>query len=240
MILIYDIRLPQEYADALKACLYNCVFYPLDMSERSSVYASIISHPDIYFFQADSKTLVHAPIVSDKFLSALSKNGIVLIKGSSDPSGRYPETVRYNAVRVGGSVFLNEKHADSAVSKIMKDRGLKIIPVNQGYARCSVLLAGDNAIVTSDEGIAYRAKETGIDALLIKPGHILLPEESHGFIGGASGNMPDGRTVILGDLDLHPDGMSIRDFVAAHGTKLMELKGLPLYDAGSLIFVDGE
>jgi len=238
MILIHDIRLPSEYKDALKEQLPTCVFHPLDMSVRSNVYGSILSHPDIYFFRADDRTLVHAPMMPDSLLAVLADNGLDLVKGNSDPAGEYPSTARFNAVRVGETVLCNEKCVDEAVLEDAKRRSLKVVDTTQGYTRCAVLTAGDNAIVTSDEGIAHQAELSGIDTLLITPGHILLPGESYGFIGGVSGRMPDGRVVLLGDLHLHPDGVAIKDFIAGHGTELIELEGLPLYDAGSLMFVD--
>ncbi|MGB3242635.1 MAG: DUF6873 family GME fold protein, partial [Candidatus Omnitrophota bacterium] len=74
----------------------------------------------------------------------------------------------------------------------------------------------------------------GLDALHVSKGPVLLPGEKYGFLGGTSGRMPDGTILILGDIDSHPDAPKIKAFMAKHNAGYIDLKGLPLYDAGGL------
>jgi hypothetical protein len=244
MFIVHDKRLPAEYIGALNARVPSITWIPFggpDDSHPRKVYESISCHPDIYFFQLDEKTLVHAPNVPEEILFSLSKNGIELVKGEKFPHGSYPYTAPYNAVRVGEAVFHNLQCADTVMLKKIHEFGLKTVNVSQGYSRCSVLALDDKALITADKGIAEAvcyARETGnaeLDALVISSGSVLLPGEKYGFLGGASGKMPDGTVLFLGDIDLHPNASKIKDFLIKCCVDYIDLKGLPLYDAGGLI-----
>ncbi len=235
MIIIYDHRLPCEYVSALREQLPGCVLSSLDMSASSNVYQSISSHPDIYFFQADQHILIHAPGVPQNFLKTLTDHGVQLIKGADDPTVKYPQTAGYNAVRVGILVFHNTRYTDSSILERVEKLGLEAVHAEQGYTRCSVLPVGARGIMTADSGAALAAEKKGLDVLRISAGDISLPGEACGFIGGVCGLMPDGSVVVLGDLNFHPDVDRIKDFFAVHEINLIDMEGLPLYDAGSLI-----
>ena len=235
MIIIYDHRLPCEYVSALKERLPDCILKPLNMSALSCGYQSIQSHPDIYFFQVDRNILIHAPSVPRDMLEELKDHGVRLITGESDPGCVYPQTSMYNVVRVGQLLFSNIKYIDPALLKKAAGLSLETVHVEQGYARCSVVPVGVRAMVTADLGIASASEREGIDTLRISPAGVHLPGESSGFIGGACGVMPDDSLILLGDISFHPDADRIRDFLAVHNIDLIDMSGLPLYDAGSLI-----
>ena len=236
MIVIHDRRLPGEYSSALKKKLPGARVVPFS-APGGKVYDSISSHPDIWFFQLDQKTLVHAPGVPDEFLETLKESGTRSVRGGEDPSGGYPCTARYNAARVGNVLFHALEHTDPRVLEETEKRALKAVDVSQGYTRCSVVPVGEKALVTSDENIAVRAGEAGLEALLVRPGHVELPGEKYGFIGGASGVTPEGVVVFLGDLRKHPDHPSIRGFFSRHNVEYVYLEELPVYDAGGLFFI---
>ena len=237
MLVIHDHRLPYEYIEALSGKISCDAWYSLNAPVDSKVYSSVSSHPDIYFFQLDHNILIHAPAVPEDLLQGLKKNGMDLIKGESDPGSAYPETARYNAVRVGRMVFHDLRCTDPAILKKARETGLRTIHVAQGYTRCSVLLLNDRALMTSDRGIARAAVELGIEVLLIAPGHISLPGERHGFIGGAGCRLPGDSVVLLGDIAHHPDAVRIKGFFEEQGVNLISLPGLTLYDAGGLMIL---
>lgn len=234
MIIIYDSRISRAYIDALKGFFPRARLYPLFVSLSDSVYDSILCHPDIYFFKLDERTLVHAPSVPPALIEQLKGDGVELIEGKSVPSGRYPLTAPYNAVRVGNMLFHNLKYTDPVILNEAAKRGIKCVNVEQGYARCSVVPVGDNAAITADAGIAKVMEKEGIDVLLVGPGHVELPGERSGFIGGSSGNV-SGEVIFLGDIDRHPDALRIKNFCAKHGVSIFSPKGLALHDAGSLL-----
>jgi len=237
MLIIHDSRLPDEYIDTLKRSFPCGTWHPFDTPAESEVYSSILSHPDIYFFQADNNTLIHAPGVPESLIQELSKNGVDLILGEISPRGTYPRTAGYNAVRVGDIVFHNLCCTDPVILEKAREAGLRAVHVAQGYTRCSVLIVNDRAIVTPDRGIARAAEKEGLDVLIVEPGHVFLPGEGYGFLGGSGGKIPGGPVMLLGDLSCHPEASRIKNFLNRQGTGLIEVKGKRLYDAGSLMIL---
>ena len=240
MLIVHDKRLPEEYVEALKGKFPSAVLYAFDPGLDQyigRVYESILCHPDIYLFQLDGSTLIHAPCLGDAVKKRLRDSGAVLIEGHKDPCGRYPGTVPYNAARVGKYVFHNRCQADEVLAEKVIENGLEWVDVPQGYSRCSVLGLGENAIITSDGSIAVQAADRGIEVLVISTDSISLPGEEHGFIGGASGRTSSGDIIFLGDIRMHSDFEKIRDFLVKFSCKYIMLDNMPLLDAGSLLIL---
>ena len=240
MIIIHDGRLPAEYARGLREKLPEVSFVPFRPAEflKPKVYGSILCHPDIYFFELDAKTIIHAPSAPEEYLRMLRNKNINLIKGNRDPGGLYPDTALYNALRFRNAVFCNSNCIDTKVLEEIRKRNLDIIEVSQGYARCSVLKVNDKALITSDKGIAAAARGAGIEVLLLSAGQIQLPGEKYGFIGGAYGRTRSEKLIFLGDFKLHPQAEKIEKFLFKHAVLYVGAEGLPLYDAGGLIICE--
>ena len=241
MIIIHDKRLPAEYVEALKQKVPSASLVSFGgrlSGDPEKVYESISCHPDIYFFQIDERTVIHAPGLLREELGPLRAAGVELIEGADDPRGRYPCTARYGAARVGKVIFHNLEYTDPVILKKAMGKGLKTVNVSQAYARCSALPVGERAAITADKGMAEAVRAEGMDVLVISPGSVLLPGEKYGFIGGAGGIAPDGAVLLLGDIVSHPEGEVIQKFLTKHAEKHHTLKSLPLYDAGSLMIFD--
>jgi hypothetical protein len=234
MIIIHDYRIPRAYLEGIAALFPDVTLHALD-TRPAEVYESISCHPDIYFCQLGGDILVHAPSAPKEILTALKRSGTELMKGLKDPRGVYPDTARYNAARVGRVVFHNLNCSDAVIKGFCMARELEFVHVQQGYAACSIVPIGDNALITSDGGIAGAAKERGLDVLRVSAGAVSLPGEKYGFLGGASGALPDGGVVFLGDIRKHPDHAKISGFAKKHGIELYHQEGLPLYDGGRLL-----
>ncbi len=138
----------------------------------------------------------------------------------------YPKDALLNCFELNGKVYGRTASASELILKKAAD----FINVKQGYAHCSTLLFGSHA-VTADEGIFKALTGNGIDALMIRPGHIDLPGYDCGFIGGAS--LAYRKTVyFFGSLASHPDGETIKEFIASRGYGIEELSTRPLLDLG--------
>jgi len=241
MIIIHDGRLPERYVRKLKEKFPSAVLFPFkgpDLTGVQKVYGSISCHPDIYLFQLDGKTLIHAPCLSETQLRYLKEAGVELIKGEGDPGSSYPHTARYNAVRIGDTVFHNLSYTDPVILKTACEKGLKLVNVKQGYTRCSVLALSGRAVITADKGIAETVGSEGIDVLLLHAGPVLLPGEKYGFIGGTGGMTPEGTVVLLGGVGAHAEASEIKLFFEAHTAGYIDMAGMPLYDAGGLIIMN--
>ena len=238
MMIVHDNRLPEEYKTALENKLKGPSFVSFEgIPGEDKVYESIFSHPDIYLFQLDKKTIVHAPGLSRDQLNPFIEKDFTLIKGEGNPKGRYPNTVRYNASRAGEYVFCNQDHIDPVITREIEKQNLKLVNTNQGYARCSMLPVNEKAVITTDHGIASVATEKGLDVLLVSTRGITLPGEKDGFIGGTGGVAPDGTLIILGDVNMLPEGLEIKKFLTKHKAKFITLDNIAPYDAGSILII---
>ncbi len=175
-------------------------------------------------------TLVTAPMFYEYYKKLLP--GKNLVKGWTNPDGHYPKCSAYNTAITENFAICNEGITDRVILQSVKEQGLEIINVRQGYAKCS-LCVFPGGVITSDEGI-YKKIHQKIDTLLIRPGFISLPGCEYGFIGGASGYF--GKLYFLGDITLHPDYQEIKHFLQKKKIEF-EYGSSPLTDFGTAVFV---
>ncbi len=147
----------------------------------------------------------------------------------------YPQCVKLNVAIVGKNAIGNFKYSDPNLLEYLQKNDYNMINVNQGYSKCSVCVVSENAIITSDSGIAKSAEKNNIDVLKISPGNIQLCEKYGGFIGGASFLKSRSELVFFGNIDTHPDSKNIRDFCQSHEVKVINLTNEKLLDIGGVV-----
>lgn len=233
--LIHSGDIPEAYIKEIDRIFPGIVRIPVPRSK--DVYDSIASHPDIFIFALDRNTLVSSPALYDGLVASLAGADIRILRSQIDPHGKYPETASINAVRIGTYLIHNVQYTDPVIRDIARKRGLESINVKQGYTRCSVIPVTENSLITCDRGIAEAAEGSGLEVELVSSGSVLLPGQKHGFIGGAAGVIPDGSVFFLGDISQHPDYSKIAAFLDRHEVGYSYIPDLPLFDAGSLIFI---
>lgn len=231
MICIYDQKLPEAIVESLAAS----GFFLIPSKKLGQIQGALSTHPDVQVCKISDKILVVSPEVYDYYKNILEKYGIIVRKGGTALGDKYPSDSAYNLAANETLAIHNFKITDEKVREEIKAKGLREIPVNQGYSKCNILFT-PTGLITSDMGI-YK-KVTGVKKLLISPGNISLLGYDYGFIGGASGTYKD-TVYFLGDLSLHPDYEKIKNFLAADQTKFICLSKDPLTDYGSLIFLQG-
>ncbi|MBR6514612.1 MAG: hypothetical protein IKT46_07255 [Clostridia bacterium] len=160
--------------------------------------------------------------------------GYDLILAEESFGNEYPGDVLLNAFTIGDTLF---GHLES-LSKEIRNLYLKQVNLRQGYAKCSTLLFGNNAI-TADRGIASALSEHGVNVLLITPGHIALPGYDYGFIGGASFVYED-KVIFFGNIEEHPDGVAILDFIGQAGYEAVYDKTEKPVDLGGAATLSAE
>lgn len=200
----------------------------IPLAPFSALKNPVSSHADMLLLTVADTVFVH----KDYNIDLHSFKNVIKI---DEPiSNKYPNDILLNIAIVGKNVFANTKFASKIVLEHLKANEFTVHHVSQGYAHCSTCIVDDNAIITSDVGIAGAAEKAGIDVLRIKQGHISLPPYDYGFIGGASGVHGE-KIYFAGSLKSHPDGDKIRDFCLNHGKKVMELSDAPLHDIGGIL-----
>lgn len=184
------------------------------MKTTTLTYPAIAAHPDIY-------------------LCRLGIDGPVFRGDCSRLKPDYPGNIRYNAAYTGKYLIHNLKYTDPDLLQQASESSMELIHVPQGYTKCNTVIVSENAIITSDHGIA-KACHNKLDLLLIRPGYVKLTGFPYGFLGGASGRIGD-EVIFHGNLAEHPDFTSIATFIRNRNLKLKYFEDFPLEDIGSIL-----
>lgn len=113
-----------------------------------AVHPSIAAHPDIYMCRVKNTVLIDEAIKTEPDLRS---RDIIFEMGNI--GAEYPYDVPYNAVSTNKIFMHNTKYTLPELLDTAREAELNIINVKQGYTKCSCVTVGDNAIITSDEGI---------------------------------------------------------------------------------------
>lgn len=203
----------------------------IDTFPLTSLSPPLNTHPDIQIHFLSPEIAICVPECFEYYTEAFGKNKIKLLKGSSVPADTYPADAAYNVARVGSHVFCNTRHAEPAIIEYYASHGFTIHHINQGYSKCNMCIAGENTVITEDNGIYNTlCKITEINSLLIKPGSVSLDGYKYGFIGGASG-LVGSAAVFTGKVS-----EQIRIFLNDCGINYFEASASSLKDFGSIIY----
>lgn len=189
-------------------------------------------HADLFFCQIDNQMIV-APNTPEQYIRMLEERHLPFLYGSNRVGANLLGS--YN-VAVGNRVAIgNRGQMDPILRSRLNDR--TIVPVKQGFARCTTVPLPDGRFVTSDSGIAKKCASESIAALLVDASCILLPGYRNGCFGGCCG-LEGNRLFLVGSLANHPQEKAIRQWIEQSGIELIELYAGPLFDVGSIFFVE--
>ena len=184
------------------------------------------AHPDMTITPIGDK-FVCSPESYDYYKSFLGERAI---KGVTPLSTHYPYDIAYNVLIYKNVAFGKVDYIDQVVKDELLKRKIKLINVNQGYAKCASSVC-DEGIITADESIYSVVKACGINTLKITPGFVELAGYDYGFIGGTSG-IVDGVLNFFGDVSKHPDFSKIKEFC-----KFSYIPDFPLTDIGTIFCI---
>ncbi|MCF8367723.1 MAG: hypothetical protein K9G76_01680 [Bacteroidales bacterium] len=229
MLIFFDERIPFPAQKKLEQFGQTIPF----LSE-GIVYEAISGHPDIFMCGINNQLII-APNLPLKFVELLKQNKISYLMGEEPLGQKFPETAKYNIVATDKYLMHNFRYTDSCITDNEGD--LDLIHLNQGYSRCNLLPLKDNNFITSDEGIYRILQNSKLNVLYVNPDGIILPGQKHGFFGGACGVLED-RVFIIGNLNNYKEGNNVRLFLEALNYDIIELYDGPLFDGGSIIFIN--
>lgn len=205
--------------------------------KASSVTTSVAYHPDIQIAHIDDNVYVCAPEFYDYYSSSLWVYDVTVLKGERDVLCNYPGDIAYNVLRVGETSFIKSSHTDEVCLFHLKNLGVNIVDVSQGYSKCNGCVVTENSLITSDISIYKKCIEQNIDALLISQGGILLSGFDYGFIGGATFKYDKDTLCFMGDLTNHPDYDKIISFLSKKNIRPLFLSDKQIEDFGSVIHI---
>lgn len=197
----------------------------------------VSAHPDMVLFKTGKREFICAPNVYDKYKKLLSDYNVKLICGKKELKSNYPEDIAYNILKTDNFALGNFLHTDETIKDYLQNEKIEMINVKQGYSKCSVCSFTGGAI-TADEGMFNALVNSGIDALKISSGEIILSGYDYGFIGGASGENADGEIFFFGDPLLHSFGKIVFDYLYLKGKRIHYIENLHLTDVGTIMFLD--
>ena len=203
MLAVTDCRLPVDCQNSLREQGFDVLLLP----PFPALPAPVSSHPDMLLFILGGVLLTHRDyyrVAKREVDRIAAAGGLALVLSDEPVSDKYPHDILFNAAPVGRFIFGRKDSMSRHILQIAAQTGTQIINVRQGYARCSTVIVGDNAVITKDRGIAAAARECSIDVLLVRPWHVRLEGYNTGFIGGASGTCQ--ASVLLRRHRHHPDG----------------------------------
>ena len=167
-------------------------------------------------------------------------SGVEIIKSDSALRDRYPFNIALNGLIVGNLFFHLLEHTDPLLKRKYKENNCLLIPVKQGYSKCAAAVLDERSAITSDSGMAKAMRDAGIDALLIRSGHIYLDGVHSGLIGGCCGKISKNCLAFTGSLDEHPDKTIILNFLKSKNIQPVFLTENPLIDIGSILPITEE
>ena len=207
------------------------------------IYISERAYPEVTAYLKSAGNRVHT-VPADKRLGLYTGDHAdlrvirlgesVIFADEDDFKPDYPENAAFCALAFGKYFVHRLNITAPALLNEARQRGMELIDVRQGYARCSALPVDGRSVITADRGIARALRERGADVLEISPGHVLLPGYAEGFFGGCGGRVGD-TVVFNGDLRTHPDCERIVTFIAERGIGVKFFPDLVLRDIGSIV-----
>ena len=175
---------------------------------------------------------------NNSIFARISEYGYTVCPESFEVSNKYPYDIALNQAVISKNIIGKADSCAECVLNYAKKQGYVYHSTNQGYAKCSVLILGDKAVISADDGILMIAKGLGLDTLKIENGigEIFIDGYDYGFIGGVSAVYGD-KVFFFGSLESHSQRNKITKFCAEHGFSVIELSNSPLCDLGGAIIL---
>lgn len=219
----------KRYIAALKHLGIDCV----TLSACETLSAPVQDHADMLLFHLGGNRLLLHSLGAREALE-LARFGFAITTIIKPLGATYPLDCALNALRIGDRLVYGKQTAPE-ITRYCNANGIHVLFCAQGYARCSVCVVNQNAIITADPSIASVCVKQGMDVLKISPGHIRLEGYPYGFIGGCCGLIDQNTLAFTGALEKHPDGDKIATFLAKHHVKYINLTEDVLTDIGGFI-----
>lgn len=207
----------ERYREILDTALKAMGLVPLYLPDNPFVAPALAGHADLSVFRYGQE-LILAPYLRGSGLAAdLAELGYETVFADIRQGAEYPADCGLNACAVGERLLC--RRAVTAPEILARFADERVRDFRQGYARCSICVVDDGAVITADNGIAAAADGAGLDVLNIAAGGFELPGYAHGFIGGSSFKPSADKLMFTGSLSQHPDVEKIERFIRGHGVE---------------------
>lgn len=230
--MLIDGRIDAETGDSLRKLGITYV----KTEKHPELSEEVSYHPDMMFCHLGGRDIVYAPGTSAKTLLELGEYGFNLIAGNTYLKKKYPDDIAYNVAVIGKYAFHDFRYTDAALLGHLEKKGIELVNIRQGYAKCSISILSSDAIITSDKGIRAAALQHSINTLTIEPDkNIHLGKLSNGFIGGCTGKIGRDKLIFTGNAEKLGSFDAISDYMQKYKIKYTSLNSGNIQDMGSVI-----
>ncbi len=230
---VRHIILGEKYRNLLENALFDNNLCPIWLKNNDFVDKRLSGHCDLMAAHLGNNVLAVSEFLQNsEFINNNELQEIKLITVPEPQHKQYPYDAGLNFCIIGDKLIYNPKTAEkSVISKL----GYKRLECRQGYTKCSICVADENAIITSDSKIAQIAELNGIDSLLVDESITALDGFEHGFIGGASFKINRNKIAFTGVIKDKTERHRIESFLSKYDTEAVYLTEYELFDIGSAI-----
>ncbi len=215
----------KDVLNKLKEMGYTCY----GVAPSACVSRPISAHSDVLYLKVYSHTIIASSCQKEN-LPILEKHGYNVIFCDTLKPGYKTESLL--------NFIIGSDYAVCNPRTAMKiSTGKKIIPVNQGYTKCSTLCVNDRAFITDDENIYNTLLKNNFDCLKITKGDILLDGYNYGFIGGASVKLNEKEILFFGDIQNKTDKNNVIEFLNKYNMQAIFIEDKKLTDIGSALIL---
>ena len=222
----------ERYKELLEIPLKNQNFDVLYIPDNPNLDHRLAGHCDLSVFKYKNRIFLADYLRRYNLVNFFTNRAYNVEYSKFKQNSQYPNDVNLCCALIGDKLLHNPKFTDEEILNICNE----IISVKQGYCRCTALCLNDQAVITSDVGIANTLTEKGFDVLLIKSGEIELPGYNYGFIGGAS-FVCENTVYFIGNIKTHSNGEEISKFIHNSGFNYINLLNDKLIDIGGAIVI---
>jgi len=208
----------------------------IEIPSYKNLQPPVSGHPDMQLLHIRDDIIVCQPDMPEEIITELKKTGFTVFIGEKRLKPDYPLDIAYNVAIVGNIAFHNTKYTDPVLAGILKKSSIRLVHVNQGYTKCSILPVTPESIITADPSIEKAALSEGLDVLKLPPQkNISLPGINYGFIGGTAGFIDANTLAFAGDIDMLDSNDEVKMFLEKHNVEWISLKKGFIGDYGGLI-----
>ncbi len=228
---IVDKNAPTEFIENL----IKLNIIPILSDKLKNIMQSVSTHPDMQVHHIGENKIICEPSVFNHYNQLLAPLGFKIISGLSELSCNYPNDIAYNVSRIGNILMHNINHTDKLILEYYTKNNFSIIDTKQGYTKCATCIVAENAVITSDTGIAKQLLANGVDVLKINFGEISLKGMEYGFIGGTCGFIDKNLLAFCGNIENHSNYKELVKFTDKYLVDIISLYNGELKDIGSII-----
>ncbi len=229
MLAIIDKRAPKEAV----LCLKKQVGDVFQFESIGLTSDSISGHPDIFIYQ-DESNLIIAPNAPLPLLDFLNFHKVDYVFGEKKIEKNFENSVSYNCIGTEHYFFHKTGFTDPVILKL--NRNKEFINLPQAFTRCSLTHLGNKNFITSDKGIEKKLIKKGLNCFYFSPEQISIIGHKHGFLGGTCG-LYNNKLLFIGTIDMHQQGIALRNYIEGSGIEIVSLTNSLLYDGGGIFFI---